>query len=113
MLLLFQFGDHDGIGAEVLLQHPLGVCIGQDGQVYIADSYNHKVFETSWNKFVISNKWSFLLTTAHFLFLPSCVLWSTLVIAYVKETKEVCFLASLFITGNFYLGFDENLWNRA
>ncbi|CAO2837601.1 unnamed protein product [Amaranthus hypochondriacus] len=40
---LFKFGDHDGIGAEVLLQHPLGVCIGQDGQVYIADSYNHKI----------------------------------------------------------------------
>ncbi|KAL2932437.1 Protein SUPPRESSOR OF QUENCHING 1 chloroplastic [Bienertia sinuspersici] len=40
---LFKFGDHDGIGAEVLLQHPLGVCFGQDGQVYIADSYNHKV----------------------------------------------------------------------
>ncbi|CAO2837608.1 unnamed protein product [Amaranthus hypochondriacus] len=40
---LFKFGDHDGIGAEVLLQHPLGVCIGLDGQVYIADSYNHKI----------------------------------------------------------------------
>ncbi|XP_021772395.1 NHL repeat-containing protein 2-like isoform X1 [Chenopodium quinoa] len=40
---LFKFGDHDGIGAEVLLQHPLGVCFGQDGLVYIADSYNHKI----------------------------------------------------------------------
>ncbi|KNA17276.1 hypothetical protein SOVF_081340 isoform C [Spinacia oleracea] len=40
---LFKYGDHDGIGAEVLLQHPLGVCFGQDGQVYIADSYNHKI----------------------------------------------------------------------
>lgn len=40
---LFKFGDHDGIGAEVLLQHPLGVCFGKDGQVYIADSYNHKI----------------------------------------------------------------------
>lgn len=38
-----QFGDHDGIGSEVLLQHPLGVLCGKDGQVYIADSYNHKV----------------------------------------------------------------------
>lgn len=40
---LFKFGDHDGIGSEVLLQHPLGVCVGQDGGVYIADSYNHKI----------------------------------------------------------------------
>lgn len=40
---LFKFGDHDGVGSEVLLQHPLGVCFGQDGQVYIADSYNHKI----------------------------------------------------------------------
>ncbi|XP_074264244.1 protein SUPPRESSOR OF QUENCHING 1, chloroplastic [Silene latifolia] len=40
---LFKYGDHDGIGSEVLLQHPLGVCFAQDGQVYIADSYNHKV----------------------------------------------------------------------
>ena len=38
-----QFGDHDGIGSEVLLQHPVGVLCGKDGQVYIADSYNHKV----------------------------------------------------------------------
>ncbi|KAM3290783.1 protein SUPPRESSOR OF QUENCHING 1, chloroplastic [Capsicum chacoense] len=40
---LFRFGDHDGIGSEVLLQHPLGVLYGKDGQIYIADSYNHKI----------------------------------------------------------------------
>ncbi|GMH11336.1 hypothetical protein Nepgr_013177 [Nepenthes gracilis] len=40
---LFKFGDHDGTGSEVLFQHPLGVCCGQDGQVYVADSYNHKI----------------------------------------------------------------------
>ncbi|KAK9735763.1 hypothetical protein RND81_04G226100 [Saponaria officinalis] len=40
---LFKYGDHDGIGSEVLLQHPLGVCYAQDGQVYVADSYNHKI----------------------------------------------------------------------
>ncbi|XP_062081822.1 protein SUPPRESSOR OF QUENCHING 1, chloroplastic isoform X1 [Humulus lupulus] len=40
---LFKFGDHDGVGAEVLLQHPLGVLCAKDGQVYIADSYNHKI----------------------------------------------------------------------
>ncbi|KAK9048107.1 hypothetical protein SSX86_032930, partial [Deinandra increscens subsp. villosa] len=37
------FGDHDGIGSEVLLQHPLGVLCGKDGQIYVADSYNHKI----------------------------------------------------------------------
>ncbi|KAM2468598.1 hypothetical protein FF1_010260 [Malus domestica] len=40
---LFKFGDHDGIGSEVLLQHPLGVLCAKNGEVYIADSYNHKI----------------------------------------------------------------------
>ncbi|XP_024977905.1 protein SUPPRESSOR OF QUENCHING 1, chloroplastic [Cynara cardunculus var. scolymus] len=40
---LFKFGDHDGIGFEVLLQHPLGVLCGKDGKIYVADSYNHKI----------------------------------------------------------------------
>ncbi|KAL6964635.1 Protein SUPPRESSOR OF QUENCHING 1, chloroplastic, partial [Sarracenia purpurea var. burkii] len=40
---LFRFGDHDGAGSEVLLQHPLGVLCGKNGQIYIADSYNHKI----------------------------------------------------------------------
>ncbi|GAV83560.1 NHL domain-containing protein/HAD_2 domain-containing protein/Thioredoxin_8 domain-containing protein, partial [Cephalotus follicularis] len=40
---LFRFGDIDGIGSEVLLQHPLGVLCAKDGQIYIADSYNHKI----------------------------------------------------------------------
>ncbi|XP_020108187.1 uncharacterized protein LOC109724010 isoform X3 [Ananas comosus] len=40
---LFRFGDHDGAGSEVLLQHPLGIVCGKDNQIYIADSYNHKI----------------------------------------------------------------------
>ncbi|CAA7055136.1 unnamed protein product [Microthlaspi erraticum] len=40
---LFKFGDNDGVGAEVLLQHPLGVLCAKDGQIYFADSYNHKI----------------------------------------------------------------------
>ncbi|KAJ0231573.1 Protein SUPPRESSOR OF QUENCHING 1, partial [Hirschfeldia incana] len=40
---LFKFGDNDGVGAEVLLQHPLGVLCAKDGQIYLADSYNHKI----------------------------------------------------------------------
>lgn len=40
---LFRFGDNDGAGSEVLLQHPLGVFCSKDGQIYIADSYNHKI----------------------------------------------------------------------
>jgi hypothetical protein len=39
---LFDFGDVDGVGAAVRLQHPIGLC--SDGRtVYIADSYNHKI----------------------------------------------------------------------
>ena len=43
MVPLVQFGDHDGTGSDVLLQHPLGVVYASDKQIYVADSYNHKV----------------------------------------------------------------------
>jgi DNA-binding beta-propeller fold protein YncE len=39
---LFEFGDRDGRGAEVRLQHPVGIAFDR-GLVYVADSYNHKV----------------------------------------------------------------------
>jgi len=39
---LFEFGDKDGEGDDVLLQHPLGVAL-YDGKVLIADTYNHKI----------------------------------------------------------------------
>jgi sugar lactone lactonase YvrE len=39
---LFGFGDRDGIGDEVLLQHPIGVAAGE-GELWVADSFNHKV----------------------------------------------------------------------
>ncbi|KAK7259004.1 hypothetical protein RIF29_24598 [Crotalaria pallida] len=40
---LFKFGDQDGIGSEVLFQHPLGVVCAKNGEIYITDSYNHKI----------------------------------------------------------------------
>jgi DNA-binding beta-propeller fold protein YncE len=39
---LFEFGDRDGRGDDVRLQHPLGV-LHHEGRVYIADTYNHKI----------------------------------------------------------------------
>ncbi|BBO16653.1 conserved hypothetical protein [Candidatus Brocadia pituitae] len=39
---LFVFGDVDGQGDEVRLQHPLGV-FNHNGLLYIADTYNHKI----------------------------------------------------------------------
>ena len=39
---LFVFGDKDGAGEAVRLQHPLGVHY-YDGVVYVADTYNNKV----------------------------------------------------------------------
>lgn len=39
---LFVFGDVDGHGDEVRLQHPLGV-FNHNGLIYIADTYNHKI----------------------------------------------------------------------
>ena len=39
---LFDFGDEDGAGDDVRLQHPLGLAFF-DGKVLIADTYNHKI----------------------------------------------------------------------
>src|SRR4029077_20778754 len=41
---LFEFGDVDGSGDEVRLQHPLGVACVND-KILIADTYNHKIKE--------------------------------------------------------------------
>ncbi|MFN2498180.1 MAG: thioredoxin-like domain-containing protein [Pyrinomonadaceae bacterium] len=41
---LFEFGDVDGNGDDVRLQHPLGV-FAYGGKVLIADTYNHKIKE--------------------------------------------------------------------
>lgn len=39
---LFDFGDVDGVGNEVRLQHPLGV-VYHEGLLYVADTYNSKI----------------------------------------------------------------------
>src|SRR5688572_17208568 len=39
---LFDFGDVDGRGDDVRLQHPLGL-FALDGKLLIADTYNHKI----------------------------------------------------------------------
>jgi DNA-binding beta-propeller fold protein YncE len=39
---LFDFGDVDGTGRTVRLQHPLGVA-WWDGKLYVADTYNNKI----------------------------------------------------------------------
>lgn len=41
---LFDFGDVDGKGDDVRLQHPLGLAF-VDGKILIADTYNHKIKE--------------------------------------------------------------------
>lgn len=39
---LFDFGDIDGTYPNALLQHALGIAY-YDGQLYVADTYNHKI----------------------------------------------------------------------
>ena len=39
---LFEFGDTDGKGDGVRVQHPLDIA-AKDGRVFIADTYNHKI----------------------------------------------------------------------
>jgi DNA-binding beta-propeller fold protein YncE len=41
---LFEFGDVDGGGDDVRLQHPLGV-FAQGEKIFISDTYNHKIKE--------------------------------------------------------------------
>jgi thiol-disulfide isomerase/thioredoxin len=41
---LFEFADRDGTGAEVRLQHALGVAFHK-GKLYVADTYNSKIKE--------------------------------------------------------------------
>jgi thiol-disulfide isomerase/thioredoxin len=41
---LFDYGDVDGVGEAVRLQHPLGVVYA-NGKLYVADTYNHKIKE--------------------------------------------------------------------
>ena len=43
---LFEFGDRDGKGSAVRLQHPLGV-VYSDGWLYVADTYNNKIKRVS------------------------------------------------------------------
>jgi thiol-disulfide isomerase/thioredoxin len=43
---LFEFGDKDGKGAAVRLQHPLGV-VYHEGALYVADTYNNKIKRVS------------------------------------------------------------------
>eukprot|EP00088_Acartia_fossae_P035589 TRINITY_DN3669_c0_g1_i3.p1 TRINITY_DN3669_c0_g1~~TRINITY_DN3669_c0_g1_i3.p1 ORF type:complete len:691 (+),score=87.46 TRINITY_DN3669_c0_g1_i3:231-2303(+) len=43
-LNLFGYGDADGAGVNAKLQHPLAVAWNQArGELYVADSYNHKI----------------------------------------------------------------------
>src|SRR5690606_11063539 len=37
---LFDFGDRDGAGNEVLMQHAQGIARHPDGRILVADSYN-------------------------------------------------------------------------
>ena len=39
---LFDFGDIDGVGSGIRLQHPLGVVFHR-GKLYVADTYNNKI----------------------------------------------------------------------
>jgi thiol-disulfide isomerase/thioredoxin len=47
---LFDFGDVDGVGEDVRLQHPLGVTVADDGYLYVADTYNDKIKRIDPNK---------------------------------------------------------------
>ena len=41
---LFSFGDQDGVGDAVRLQHPMGIAVAGD-RLLLADTFNHKIKE--------------------------------------------------------------------
>ncbi|MGK2966861.1 MAG: hypothetical protein ACSLFM_14835, partial [Tepidiformaceae bacterium] len=43
---LFDFGDQDGVGENALLEHPQGLAL-HEGDLYVVDTYNHKVKRVS------------------------------------------------------------------
>ena len=51
---LFEFGDEDGSGDDVRLQHPLGLVTLGD-KVLIADTYNHKIKQLDPKKQTVSS----------------------------------------------------------
>lgn len=53
---LFDFGDKDGLVNIARLQHPLAVAY-HEGQLYIADSYNHKIKTLNLKSNQVSTKW--------------------------------------------------------
>ena len=57
---LFDFGDKDGLVDVARLQHPLAVAY-HEGQLYIADTYNHKIKKLDLKSNQVSTKWG----TAH------------------------------------------------
>ncbi len=40
---LFDFGDVDGAGEAVRLQHPLGLAVSEGRWIWVADTFNHKL----------------------------------------------------------------------
>jgi len=53
---LFAFGDEDGCGFEARLQHPIGVHFSTlNKQLYIADTYNHKIKKIDLGQVIIDN----------------------------------------------------------
>jgi DNA-binding beta-propeller fold protein YncE len=37
---LFDFGDRDGVGDSVLMEHQQAIAVAEDGRLLVADSYN-------------------------------------------------------------------------
>jgi DNA-binding beta-propeller fold protein YncE len=50
---LFEFGDVDDAGDDARFQHPLGLAI-QNGTLFVADSYNHKIKQVDVNTRAVS-----------------------------------------------------------
>ncbi|MBI2388947.1 MAG: redoxin family protein [Deltaproteobacteria bacterium] len=68
---LFVFGDVDGPGPQVRLQHPIGLAFG-DGALWVADTYNSKIKRVD----PISGETKTIGGGAQQLFEPAGLVWS-------------------------------------
>ncbi len=71
---LFDFGDRDGAADQALLQHSLGIHY-YEGNLYIADTYNHKIKKFDLEKQRVSTLVAGFLDEPNDMLLLDGVLW--------------------------------------
>lgn len=80
-IALFDFGDVDGVGNQVRLQHPIGLhAFGE--KIFVADTYNHKI------KLLNPNTRECFIIDANAQLYEPCGLWVVPPYLYIADTNN-------------------------